>query len=180
MECNKEQVQLEALLKGSFGTECWDDSALDTARRVLAYWNEFHRTDERFVFTTFDAVSNQMIVVKGIEFASMCSHHLLPFYGVANIAYIPHKRMVGLSKIPRLVDYWAHRPCTQEALTARISHDLKTRLDAMGVAVVIESTHTCMACRGIRATHASMVTSEMLGVFLTSGEARAEFLALTK
>jgi GTP cyclohydrolase I len=118
------------------------------------------------------------VVVKEIEFSSVCAHHLLPFYGSAHVAYIPNKLAVGLSKIPRLVDYWASRPQLQERLTDQIAHDLKRRLEAHGVAVVIEARHTCMACRGVRKHNGAMVTSSMLGVFLTASEARQEFLSL--
>jgi GTP cyclohydrolase I len=178
METNKNVVALNEILSSLFDENIWDDGSLNTARRVVAYWQEFHRLECEFNFTTFPAVANQLIVVKDIEFSSLCSHHLLPFYGVAHVGYIPNRLMVGLSKIPRMVDFLAHRPCTQEALTARIATELKTRLEAMGVAVVINSRHTCMACRGAKAFNASMTTSEMRGVFLTSGEARSEFLSL--
>lgn len=169
--------ELTSLLSKIFGDEVWDDSAADTSRRVLKYWNEFAPKKEiDFDFTVFPATANQMIVVKDIEFSSMCAHHLLPFYGVAHVGYLPNKYMVGLSKIPRLVNYWATRPCTQEALTAYIAHDLKDRLQAMGVAVIIQSRHTCMACRGVRSHNATMITNEMRGVFLTAPAARQEFL----
>ena len=180
METRPHCVMLTEILEAIFGKNLWDDSALDTARRVIDYWEEYHQLEESFTFTTFQATANQLIVVKDIEFSSLCSHHLLPFYGLVHVGYLPNELMVGLSKIPRLVDYWAHRPCTQEMLTARIAQDMKHRLAAMGVAVVINSRHTCMACRGIRSVNASMITSEMRGVFLTSGEARSEFLSLIK
>ena len=170
---------LAEILKDVFGEECWDDNVYETARRVMGYWKEnCPPCNEPFQFTTFPAIVNQMIIVKNIEFASMCAHHLLPFYGLVSIGYIPNKLMVGLSKIPRLVHYWAHRPSTQEAFTQLIAADLKARLECHGVAAVVRTTHTCMACRGVRAVNASMVTSEMRGVFLTSGEARSEFLNL--
>lgn len=177
---------LMCVIRNTFGNEVWDDSPRRTAERVLAYWREnaaplvrngeFAQLD--FNFTTFAATANQLIVVKDIEFHSMCAHHLLPFYGMAHIGYIPNELMVGLSKIPRLVDFYAHRPCTQEALTANIAHDLKHRLAAMGVAVILEARHTCMACRGANKHNGAMVTSEMRGLFLTAEAARAEFLNL--
>lgn len=160
-----------------FGDYVWDDSALETARRVLRFYAEFRPKKELdFKFTTFPATVNQMIIVKDIEFTSLCAHHLLPFYGFAHVAYLPNKLMVGLSKIPRLVDFWAHRPSTQETLAHSIASDLKERLEAQGVAVVMEARHTCMSCRGVHKSQASMVTSEMRGSFLTSGDARNEFL----
>lgn len=169
---------LAEAIKAVLGDESWDDSVSETARRVLSYWKEFApRKELDFKFTTFPAIANQLIVVKDIEFVSMCAHHLLPYSGYAHVGYIPNGLMVGLSKIPRLVDHYAHRPSTQEMVTANIAAYLKHTLQAHGVAVVLEARHTCMSCRGVTKSEASMVTSEMRGVFLTSGEARSEFLA---
>jgi len=169
---------IAAILKEIFGAGVWDDSAEDTARRVLKYWIEMApQAQMDFNFTVFPATANQLIVVKDIEFTSLCAHHLLPFQGYAHVAYIPNKQMVGLSKIPRVVDFFAHRPSTQETLTATIARFLKDRLEAHGVAVVMEARHTCMSCRGVHKAEASMVTSEMRGVFLTSAEARTEFMS---
>lgn len=170
---------LAEMLKGIFGSACWDDSAEETAERIIRYWNEYKpMQDPPFAITTFPADVNQMIMVKDIEFSSLCSHHLLPFYGKAHVGYIPTSRMIGLSKIPRVVDHFATRPCTQEALTANIAEFLKRELIAMGVAVIVQARHTCMACRGVRKHNGLMITSEMRGVFLTAGEARAEFLSM--
>lgn len=173
------KTMLTMMLENIFGIECWDDSADETARRVLAYWEDFTPSEvPAFEFTTFAAQQNQMIIVKDIEFSSMCAHHLLPFYGKCHVAYLPNALMIGVSKIPRLVDFWAHRPCTQEALTAHIASDLKHKLEAMGVAVIIESRHTCMSCRGIRKHNGAMITSEMRGAFLSNPAAKAEFMAM--
>jgi GTP cyclohydrolase I len=172
---------LTRVIREIFGDNVWDDSVENTADRVIRYWLEYAPEDEfDHNFTTFPATANQLIVVKDIEFSSICAHHLLPFYGKVHVGYVPNELMVGLSKIPRLVDHWAKRPSTQEALTARIASDLKHRLSAMGVAVVIESRHTCMACRGVRKHNGAMVTSEMRGIFLTAEAARMEFLNLIK
>lgn len=171
-------MDLTKLLIEIFGQDVWDDTPEETARRVTQYWKEFAPQQEMpFKFTTFLATANQMIVVKDIEFTSMCAHHLLPYDGYAHVAYLPNRLMVGLSKIPRLVDFFAKRPSTQETLTHQIASELKTRLEAQGVAVVMEARHTCMSCRGVHKVQASMVTSEMRGSFLTSGDARAEFFA---
>jgi GTP cyclohydrolase I len=173
------ELALTKAFQELFGNEVWDDSAAHTARRVIRFWREFEpQQDFDFTFTTFPATANQLIVVRDIEFSSLCAHHLLPYYGKAHVGYIPNKLMVGLSKIPRLVDFWARRPSVQESLTANVASDLKHRLGAMGVAVVIEARHTCMACRGVRKHNGAMVTSEMRGIFLTAGEARREFLEL--
>lgn len=177
----KDQVEtLTNLLIQSFGATDWyDDSPAKTAERVLRAWAEFKPEPlPDFEFTAFPAVANQLIVVRDIQFSSLCAHHLFPYYGVAHVGYIPNELMIGLSKIPRLVKWKAKRPSTQEALTKNVASELKHRLAAMGVAVVIEARHTCMACRGVEAHDASMATSEMRGVFLTSSEARQEFLSL--
>jgi GTP cyclohydrolase I len=167
---------LVAVLKNIFGDECWDDSAEDTAMRAIAYWTEFAGDTEGFLFTTFAADFQQMIIVKDIEFVSICSHHLLPFYGKAHIGYLPHELMVGVSKIPRTVDFFAKRPQTQERLTHQVADYLKKRLSAKGVGVVTEATHTCMACRGIHKPGAVMIVNEFRGSFLTDPTPRNEFL----
>jgi GTP cyclohydrolase I len=180
MSTTQEKVNaLERIFQEIFGDDVWDDSVVRTAERVLKMWEEFAPADEPdFAVTTFPTKVNQMISVTDIEFSSVCSHHLLPYMGRAHVGYVPNKLAIGLSKIPRLVDFWAKRPSSQEVLTANIAHDLKDRLEAMGVAVVIEARHTCMACRGVRKHNGSMVTSEMRGVFMSSSPARAEFLEL--
>jgi GTP cyclohydrolase I len=172
---------IEEAMRLAFGEGVGDvmDGYANTAHRVFHFWQEFRPKDELdFVFKTFQAEADQLIICKDIDFASLCAHHLAPFYGKAHVGYLPHTLQVGLSKIPRLVDFWARRPQNQELLTQQISKDLKDRLQAKGVAVVIEARHTCMACRGVTKHHGVMVTSSMAGVFLTAGEARREFLAL--
>lgn len=167
---------LVALLKNIFKSDAWDDSAEDTAERVVAYWMEY-ASGEAFNFTTFPAYAQQMIIVKDIEFVSICSHHLLPFYGKAHVGYLPHELMVGVSKIPRTVEYFAKRPQTQERLTCEIANFLKKQLSAKGVAIITEAVHTCMACRGVRKPGALMIVNEMRGSFLTDPAPRQEFLA---
>ena len=170
---------LEASLVEIFGNECWDDSAKRTAERWLAAMQEFAPAAELpFKFTTFPAIANQMIVVADIEFASICAHHLFPYAGKCHVGYIPNKLQVGISKIPRLVHHFAKRPSVQEKLTRDVASFMKHTLEAMGVAVIVEATHTCMSCRGVKEHNATMKTSEMRGVFLTASEARQEFLSL--
>lgn len=169
---------LEIILQQLFPNSCWDDSAHETAERWLRAMTEFIPKPEiDFNFTVFPASVNQLITVNNIEFSSLCAHHLFPFQGIAHVGYLPNKKMVGLSKIPRTVLHFARRPQTQEALTKDIASFLKSRLEAQGVAVVIQSQHTCMSCRGVMQYNATMTTSEMRGTFLTSGDARAEFLS---
>ncbi len=173
------EKDLAEILESVFGNEVWDDSVEDTAARVLRFWREYVPVSEMlFNLTVFPTKVNQLIVVNDISFSSLCSHHLLPFYGKAHVGYIPNKLAVGLSKIPRTVDHFARRPTTQEILTAQIASFLKGELSPHGVAVVIKSRHTCMSCRGVRKSGAYMTTSEMRGVFLTGPAAKQEFLAL--
>lgn len=170
---------LRMVIEDVFGQEGWDDSSTDTARRVLNYWLEYTNFGPpQLDLTCFDATANQMVVVRDIAFSSMCGHHLLPFHGYAHVAYLPNELMIGLSKIPRIVEWFSKRPTTQEVLTKEIASYLKHTLQAMGVAVIVESHHTCMSCRGIAKHEASMTTSEMRGVFLTGEAAKNEFLQL--
>jgi GTP cyclohydrolase I len=120
----------------------------------------------------------EMVVVKDVEVYSMCEHHLLPFYGKAHVAYFPHGRVVGLSKIPRIVDVFARRLQVQERLTTQIADAVQEVLQPYGVAVVIEAVHLCMMMRGIQKQNSSAVTSALTGVFRTDDKCRAEFLSL--
>lgn len=175
----KHSEALTEILVDVFGEGCWDDEVEETAKRWLKAMQEFTPDkDMNFKLTTFPAVVNQLIAVCNIEFSSLCAHHLFPFTGVCHVGYIPNVLQIGLSKIPRMVHHFATRPQTQERLTASIASFLKHEIHAMGVAVIIESTHTCMAARGIREHNGIMRTSEMRGIFLTSPEAREEFLSL--
>lgn len=172
--------ELEGVLLRIFGTQCWDDSVQETARRVIKSWDEFTPPSEpNFSFTTFDSKgTDQMILVKDIDFASLCAHHLFPFKGVCHIAYIPNKLQAGLSKFPRLVRYLAKRPSVQETLTTAIADHLEEYLNPRGLGVIIESQHTCMSCRGVEAREASMTTSKLTGQLLRNASARDEFLYL--
>src|SRR5947209_785025 len=127
---------------------------------------------------TFTVKYDEMVLVKDISFASLCEHHLLPFIGKAHVAYLPNGRVVGLSKIPRAVEALAHRPQVQERMTEELAELLMEELDARGVAVILEATHTCMAIRGVRKTGSIMTTSSMRGTFRSNPAARSELLAL--
>ncbi len=124
----------------------------------------------------FDVDHDEMVVVKDIEMYSLCEHHLLPFFGKAHIAYLPSGKVVGLSKIPRLVDVFARRLQVQERLTNQIAETIENLLKPRGVAVVIEASHLCMQMRGIQKQNSSAVTSAMRGEFLTNTDTRREFL----
>ena len=126
----------------------------------------------------FDVPYDEMVIVKDFELFSLCEHHLLPFFGACHVAYLPNRKVVGLSKIPRLVNMFARRLQVQERLTSQVAQALMEHLEPRGVAVVVEARHLCMAMRGVEKQHSNTVTSAMLGEFRENGRARAEFLAL--
>ncbi len=124
----------------------------------------------------FNVEYDEMVVVKDIEFFSMCEHHMLPFFGRANVAYVPSHKVIGLSKIPRIVEMFARRLQVQERMTRQIAELIEEVLEPQGVAVVIEASHLCSMMRGVKKEHARMVTSTMLGCFRKSDKTRNEFL----
>jgi GTP cyclohydrolase I len=128
----------------------------------------------------FDVDYDEMVIVKDIEFFSMCEHHLLPFFGKAHVAYVPNGKVIGLSKIPRLVDAFARRLQVQERLTRQIGEAITEAINPQGVAVILEAQHLCMMMRGVEKQHSSTVTSAMLGVFKTQLQTRNEFLSLVR
>lgn len=125
----------------------------------------------------FDVEYNEMVLVNDIEFYSLCEHHLLPFFGRAHVAYIPNGKVIGLSKIPRIVEMFARRLQVQERMTAQIAHLLDDILHPEGVAVVIEGSHMCSMMRGVKKSEATMTTRTMLGAFKDDRQLRDEFLA---
>ena len=124
----------------------------------------------------FDVAYDEMIVVRDVEFYSMCEHHMLPFFGKAHVAYIPTDKVIGLSKIPRIVDMFARRFQVQERMTRQIAETIEDILQPMGVAVVVEGQHMCSMMRGVKKEQATMATSAMLGCFKTSAKTRSEFM----
>ena len=129
---------------------------------------------------TFSVAYDEMVVVKDIEFFSMCEHHMLPFFGKMHVAYLPQHRVIGLSKIPRIVDMFARRLQIQERMTSQIAHAIEEKLAPQGVGVIIEARHLCMQMRGVEKQHGSAVTSAMLGAFRHNKQTRDEFLALIR
>jgi GTP cyclohydrolase IA len=128
----------------------------------------------------FDVKSDEMVIVKDIDFYSLCEHHLLPFFGRCHIAYLPRNKVVGLSKLPRLVDVYARRLQVQERMTTEIARTIEELIKPQGVAVVIEAQHLCMAMRGVEKQNSYALTSSMLGAFRDDARTRAEFLDLIR
>jgi GTP cyclohydrolase IA len=126
----------------------------------------------------FQVKYDEMVIVKDIEFFSMCEHHMLPFYGKMHVAYLPTEKVIGLSKIPRIVDMFARRLQVQERLTQQIAETIQQVLEPRGVGVICEARHFCMMMRGVEKQHSGTVTSAMLGAFRAQKETRDEFLSL--
>jgi GTP cyclohydrolase I len=136
--------------------------------------------DEVLNDALFTVDYNEMVIVKDIDFYSLCEHHLLPFFGKCHVAYIPRRRVIGLSKIPRLVDVFSRRLQIQERMTNQIAETIRQKVDPLGVAVVCEGTHLCMSMRGVEKQNSCAVTSAMLGAFQDNARTRMEFLELIR
>lgn len=161
------------------------DGLLRTPERMekaMAFLTKGYTMDVNEVLhnALFDVDYDEMVIVKDIEFFSQCEHHLLPFFGKAHIAYVPNGKVIGLSKIPRLVDVFSRRLQVQERLTTQVSEAIQEAIDPQGVAVIMEAQHLCMMMRGVEKQHSSTVTSSMLGVFKTQLQTRNEFLSLIR
>jgi GTP cyclohydrolase IA len=136
--------------------------------------------DEVLNGALFSVDYSEMVIVRDIDFYSLCEHHLLPFFGKCHVAYIPNGRVIGLSKLPRLVDIFARRLQLQERMTNQIAETIRTKVNPLGVAVVCEGTHLCMAMRGVQKQNSYTITSAMLGAFRDQARTRMEFLELIK
>ena len=172
-------------LLAELGEDPSREGLLDTPKRVeksLRFLTSGYAADVDAVLNNalFTVDYNEMVIVKDIDFYSLCEHHLLPFFGKCHVAYIPQGRVVGLSKIPRLVDIFARRLQVQERLTNQIAETLREKIHPLGVAVVMEATHLCMSMRGVEKQNSVAVTSAMLGVFRDDARTRMEFLDLIK
>jgi GTP cyclohydrolase I len=157
----------------------------ETPRRVensLQFLTSGYQTDiDKLINSALFTVEyNEMVIVRDIDFYSLCEHHLLPFFGKCHLAYIPDGRVIGLSKIPRIVDAFGRRLQVQERLTSQIATTIESKITPLGVAVVIEATHLCMAMRGVEKQNSVTVTSAMLGVFHHDARTRSEFLELIR
>jgi GTP cyclohydrolase I len=174
--------QAAAAFMRSLGVEPYDPHRPElarTPRRLAEAYAELLSPGE-FDFTTFpnNEQYDELVLVRDIPVQSVCEHHLLPFVGRAHVAYLPAERIVGLSKLARIVDHYARRPQTQERLTTQVAAGLEQRLGPRGVGVVIEAEHTCMTLRGARAPGATTTTSSLRGHLRDDPAARAEFMAL--
>ncbi|HRX84818.1 MAG TPA: GTP cyclohydrolase I FolE, partial [Phycisphaerae bacterium] len=153
------------------------EGLLETPRRVARMYAELFsglRLDpRRHLQTFFTERYDEVVVLRDIAFNSMCEHHLMPFEGKAHVAYLPDGKVVGLSKMARVVDEFAHRPQVQERLTTQIAESMMECIEAKGVAVIMEATHTCMTCRGIRKAGAVMVTSAVRGICRSDARTRS-------
>lgn len=161
------------------------EGLLKTPERMARAWAFLTRgyrqdLDEIVNGAIFHAEGSEMVVVKGIEFYSMCEHHLLPFFGKVHVGYIPNQKILGLSKLARVTDMFARRLQVQERLAGQIAEAIDRVLEPQGVAVVVEGLHLCMMMRGVEKQHAETTTSAMRGVFKESGVTRGEFLSLIR
>ncbi len=160
------------------------EGLLETPKRVIGAYAEFFQgydeDPKKVLAKTFDEVSgyDEIVLLKNMRLESHCEHHMVPIIGKAHVAYLPNKRVVGISKIARLVDVFAKRLQTQETLTAQIANTLNEVLDPKGVAVIIDAKHQCMTTRGVHKTETSTITSSMLGIFRSDPRTRSELMEL--
>lgn len=183
----KEEMDLDTIEKSmrdvltAIGEDPEREGLVNTPHRVAQSYQELlsgYRMDPKALINDaiFDVAYDQMVIVRDIEFYSMCEHHMLPFIGRAQVAYIPNDKIIGLSKIPRIVDLFSKRLQVQERMTTQIAEYLQMVLQPQGVAVVAEGLHMCMMLRGVKKHDARMTTSSMLGVFRDDMSTRMEFL----
>ncbi|HKQ02032.1 MAG TPA: GTP cyclohydrolase I FolE [Actinomycetes bacterium] len=179
VDLTRAERAVEELL-AALGQDLSDEQLVDTPRRVAASYAEL-LTPTPFTPTTFpnDEGYDELVLVRAIPFASLCQHHLLPFTGVAHVGYLPAGRILGLSKLARVVELFAHRLQLQERLTTQVADWLQAQLAPKGVGVVLEAEHLCMSLRGVQAAGARTVTSALHGLLRTDPRSRQEFLALT-
>ena len=177
-----EAEEAVATLLRYIGEQPERDGLRDTPARVVKAWREmtagYAEDPAEILSRTFDESSDELVILRGISFYSTCEHHLLPFYGQAVVGYLPGK-VVGISKLARLVECFAKRLQVQERMTRQIAEAVETHLEARGVGVVLRAHHLCMGCRGVRQEETEMVTSSMLGTLRSDPTTRGEFLRLT-
>jgi GTP cyclohydrolase I len=154
----------------------------ERVHRAFEFLTKGYREDPEALLkkALFTVTYDEMVIVKDIEMFSLCEHHMLPFFGKVHVAYIPNGKVIGLSKIPRLVEIFSRRLQIQERLTTQIAETIQKAIDPQGVGVVIEARHLCMMMRGVEKQHSAAVTSSMLGCFRDEQETRTEFLSLIR
>lgn len=182
-DASMQELLRELLVR--LGEDPQRDGLLETPKRMekaLHYLTRGHAEDPAKILqgALFDVNYDEMVIVKDIEMFSLCEHHMLPFFGKVHVAYIPNGKVIGLSKIPRLVDVFARRMQVQERLTTQIAETIQSAIKPLGVGVVVEARHLCMMMRGVEKQHSSTVTSAMLGAFRDEQETREEFLQLIR
>jgi GTP cyclohydrolase I len=181
-----EETSIAPLIKevlGRLGEDPQRDGLLQTPYRVdkaLRFLTSGYRMDIHKIVNgaLYEVKYDEMVVVKDIEFFSLCEHHLLPFFGKIHVAYLPRTKVIGLSKIPRIVDAFARRLQIQERLTQEVAQTIQETIDPLGVGVICEARHFCMMMRGVEKQHSGAMTSAMLGAFRARKKTRDEFLAL--
>ena len=177
--------RLVAQMLKELGEDPGRDGLLRTPSRVaraMRFFTQGYAQDPAAILNDalFDVSYDEMVIVKDIDFYSLCEHHMLPFFGRAHVAYVPNGKVLGLSKIPRLVEMFSHRLQVQERLTTQIADTLQRVLEPKGVAVVVEAIHLCMMMRGVKQQNASAVTSSVHGVFQQDSKTRQEFMDLIR
>jgi len=180
---NREQILHESvrnILEG-VGEDPFREGLLDTPKRVTKMFSELlvgyeQDATELLNGALFDIEHSEMVVVSDIEFQSLCEHHMLPFLGVAHVAYVPHRKIVGLSKIPRIVEMYSRRLQVQERMTRQIAEAISTLIEPLGVGVITSASHMCSAIRGVKKPASKMTTSSMLGVFKSDPAVKADFI----
>ena len=183
MKENKKIAELTSLLLKEIGEDPKREGLINTPLRVSKAWSFFsdgYKKDLNSIINNaiFNEDSKDMVVVRDVEFFSLCEHHLLPFFGKAHVAYIPSGKVIGLSKIPRIIDMFSRRLQVQERLTRQIAETVKDVLDPVGVSVIMEGQHMCMQMRGVQKQNSLATTSSMLGKFRESDRTRSEFLSI--
>ena len=180
---HKKLQEITKLLLSEIGEDPTREGLINTPERVAKAWDFFSQgyranVEEIVNGAIFEEDCSEMVVVRDIEFFSMCEHHLIPFFGRCHVGYLPNKKIIGLSKIPRIVDAFSQRLQVQERLTSQIAETLMDILDPIGVGVVMEGRHLCMQMRGVEKQNSFATTSSMLGQFRKSPETRSEFLSI--
>ena len=183
MKDHKKLQEITKLLLSEIGEDPTREGLINTPERVAKAWDFFsqgYRANVQEIVNgaIFEEDCSEMVVVRDIEFFSMCEHHMIPFFGRCHVGYLPNKKIIGLSKIPRIVDAFSQRLQVQERLTSQIAETLMDILYPIGVGVVMEGRHLCMQMRGVEKQNSFATTSSMLGQFRKSPETRSEFLSI--